>query len=186
MLYLAQVQNSGSLIGRRTELKLLMRLKSGLVWSPLTEQSVLPAPDINRLHEGVLVLVELDAEGRVGRIQEATQLLIKTLQNFSTLQDKLRSQQVEIDAWKNSLIYQAQVLTRRAFEFEHRLAELRKSNLRHHPEQLKQLEYDYETLQLQRLEVTGARQKMEDLENEIDNFVQQIHEDLAEFKHPGP
>lgn len=186
MLYLAQVQITGSLITKRLELKLLMRLESGLIWSPLPDQPLISAPEVGRLHDGVLVLVEVDVKGQVGRVQEATQLLLKTLQHSSALQEKIRLQQAEIEAWKNSLIYQAQVLTQRALEFEERLLELRRTHSQNHrPEKLRQLEYEYETLQLQRREVIGARQKMQELEVEVAGFVHQLHEDVAKFQQPG-
>lgn len=186
MLYLAQVQTTGSLIAKRSELKLLMRLESGLIWSPLPDQPVILAPEVSRLHKGILVLVEVDVNGQVGRVQEATQLLLKTLQHSSALQEKVRMQQAEIEAWKNSLIYQAQVLTQRALEFEERLAELRRTHLQNHrPEQLRQFEHEYETLQLQRREVIGARQKMQELEVEVAGFVHHLHEDLVKFQQPG-
>lgn len=186
MLYLAQVQTTGGLIAKRLELKLLMRLESGLIWSPLPDQPVISAPEVGRLRDGVLVLVEVDINGQVSKVQEATQLLLKTLQHSSALQEKVRMQQAEIEAWKNSLIYQAQVLTQRALEFEERLAELRRTPLHNHrPEQLRQLEHEYETLQLQRREVIGARQKMQELGAEVASFAHQLHEDLLKLQQPG-
>lgn len=185
MLYLAEVQNSGRLRGRRSLLKLLMRLESGLVWSPLAEETIVAASQINRPYPGLLVLVELDSSQRIGQIQEATPVLLKTLQNLSLLQAKLRHQQAEIEEWKNSLIYQAQILSKRTAEFEKRLQELRQLDGYQNPDRLKLLEYEYDTLQVQQLEVSGGRQKMQNLETEVASFVQQLHEELTELQLPN-
>ena len=167
MLYLAQVQQSSGLINRKTELKLLAELKPGLVWSEMAPE-VIPAPEASQFSSGVLVLAELQDQHRIVKVKDATSLLVKSLQKTSLLQEKLSVQRAELNEWKHSLIYQAQVLNHRTVEFEQRLQELRQMEAGDRLDQLKHLGDEYEDLQMQRSEINGASQKMQNLSQHLE------------------
>jgi hypothetical protein len=73
VLYLAEVQKQkGGLLsgGGKTELKLLACQRTDQNWSTVSEE-VIAAEDASKLNDGALVLVELNPNRQVQRIQEA-------------------------------------------------------------------------------------------------------------------
>ncbi|MFN6538775.1 MAG: pilus motility taxis protein HmpF [Nostoc sp. EkiNYC01] len=164
MLYLAEVQKQkGGLLsgGGKTELKLLACQRTDQNWSTVSEE-VIAAEDASKLNDGALVLVELNPNRQVQRIQEAGRPLVNILQNFSRQLEKFKLKEDEIDQWKQSLTFQAQELNRREMEMEARL------------EQLQNMEDELQQLEQQKQEVDTSRAEIERLQAEI----QRNHQEL--------
>ncbi|WP_017654172.1 pilus motility taxis protein HmpF [Fortiea contorta] len=164
MLYLAEVQKQkGGLLGSgaKTELKLLACQRTDQNWSTVQEE-VISAEEASKLNDGALVLVEINPNRQVQRIQEAGRPLVNILQNFSRQLEKFKLKEEEIDQWKQSLTFQAQELNRREMDMEARL------------EQLQQMEDDVGRLEAQQQEMESSRQEMEKLQQEIERNRQEL------------
>ncbi|MEH1875082.1 pilus motility taxis protein HmpF [Nostoc sp.] len=158
MLYLAELQKQkGGLLsgGGKTELKLLACQRTDQNWSPVSEE-VIAAEDASKLNDGALVLVELNPNRQVQRIQEAARPLVNILQNFSRQLEKFKLKEDEIDQWKQSLTFQAQELNRREMDMEVR------------SEQLQLLEEELQQQEQQKQEVDTSRQEIERLQTEVE------------------
>ncbi|MEH2309383.1 pilus motility taxis protein HmpF [Nostoc sp.] len=158
MLYLAEVQKQkGGLLsgGGKTELKLLACQRTDQNWSTVSEE-VIAAEDASKLNDGALVLVELNPNRQVQRIQEAGRPLVNILQNFSRQLEKFKLKEDEIDQWKQSLTFQAQELNRREMDMEVR------------SEQLQNMEEELQQLEQQKQEVDTSRQEIEQLKTEVE------------------
>ncbi|BAY74198.1 hypothetical protein NIES25_06080 [Nostoc linckia NIES-25] len=164
MLYLAEVQKQkGGLLsgGGKAELKLLACQRTDQNWSTVSEE-VIAAEDASKLNDGALVLVELNPNRQVQRIQEAGRPLVNILQNFSRQLEKFKLKEDEIDQWKQSLTFQAQELNRREMEMEARL------------EQLQNMEDELHQLDEQKQEVDTSRGEIERLQAEIERNRQEL------------
>ncbi|WP_298921553.1 pilus motility taxis protein HmpF [uncultured Nostoc sp.] len=164
MLYLAEVQKQkGGLLsgGAKTELKLLACQRTDQNWSTVSEE-VIAAEDASKLNDGALVLVELNPNRQVQRIQEAGRPLVNILQNFSRQLEKFKLKEDEIDQWKQSLTFQAQELNRREMDMEVR------------SEQLQQLEDELRQLEEQKQKVDTSRQEIERLQTEVERNRQEL------------
>lgn len=158
MLYLAEVQKQkgGLLSGSgKTELKLLACQRTDQNWNTVSEE-VIAAEEASKLNDGALVLVELNPNRQVQRIQEAGRPLVNILQNFSRQLEKFKLKEDEIDQWKQSLTFQAQELNRREMDMEVR------------SEQLQLLEEELQQLEQQKQEVDTSRQEIERLQTEVE------------------
>ncbi|MCW5317669.1 hypothetical protein GTQ43_29005 [Nostoc sp. KVJ3] len=158
MLYLAEVQKQkGGLLsgGGKTELKLLACQRTDQNWSTVSEE-VIAAEDASKLNDGALVLVELNPNRQVQRIQEAGRPLVNILQNFSRQLEKFKLKEDEIDQWKQSLTFQAQELNRREMDMEVR------------SEQLQNMEEELQQLEQQKQEVDTSREEIERLQTEVE------------------
>ena len=117
MLYLAIVQKQTRFLrNAKTELKLLACKQGENNWSVVQREELISVEAAHDFNAGVLVLVNLTANKRVQRIQEAAPSLVRILQNFSRLQEKWEEQEREQEAWNQGLIYQATELNRRERE----------------------------------------------------------------------
>ncbi|MEH2455679.1 pilus motility taxis protein HmpF [Nostoc sp.] len=164
MLYLAEVQKQkGGLLsgGAKTELKLLACQRTDQNWSTVSEE-VIAAEDASKLNDGALVIVELNPNRQVQRIQEAGRPLVNILQNFSRQLEKFKLKEDEIDQWKQSLTFQAQELNRREMDMEVR------------SEQLQQLEDELQQLEEQKQKVDTSRQEIERLQTEVERNRQEL------------
>lgn len=158
MLYLAEVQKQkgGLLSGSgKTELKLLACQRTDQNWNTVSEE-VIAAEDASKLNDGALVLVELNPNRQVQRIQEAGRPLVNILQNFSRQLEKFKLKEDEIDQWKQSLTFQAQELNRREMDMEVR------------SEQLQNMEEELQQLEEQKQVVDTSRQEIERLQTEVE------------------
>jgi len=158
VLYLAEVQKQkGGLLsgGGKTELKLLACQRTDQNWSTVSEE-VIAAEDASKLNDGALVLVELNPNRQVQRIQEAGRPLVNILQNFSRQLEKFKLKEDEIDQWKQSLTFQAQELNRREMDMEVR------------SEQLQNMEDELQQLEQQKQVVDTSRQEIERLQTEVE------------------
>jgi chromosome segregation ATPase len=120
-------------------------------------EETLPAEEASRLNEGALVIVNLGNNRQVqGEIEPAGGRLASVLQTFSRLVEKSKSQEEEIEQWKQSLTYQSQELNRREMEMEARL------------EQLQAMEEEFERLEQQRQELEGVQEETARLREEYE------------------
>ncbi len=163
MLYLAEVQKQkpGLLSSGKTDLKLLACQKTDQSWNSVSEE-VINAEEGNKLTDGALVLVEVNPQRQVQRIQEAGRPLVNILQTFSRQLEKFKVKEEEIDQWKESLTFQAQELNRRELELEIRL------------EQLEQMEEDFQRLEAEKQELSTSREEIENLRGEIERNRQEL------------
>jgi chromosome segregation ATPase len=159
VLYLAEVQkkSGGVFGGGKAELKLLACQQNDQSWRAVSDEVISAPEEANNFNGGVLVLVELSGNRQVQRPPtEAGRQLVNILQNFSRQLEKSKTQEEEIEQWKQSLTYQSQELNRREMEMEARV------------EQLQQLEEDFERLEAQRQEIDSSREEIERLREECD------------------
>jgi chromosome segregation ATPase len=164
VLYLAEVQKQkGGLLsgGSKTELKLLACQRTDQNWSPVSEEAI-TAEDASKLNDGALVLVELNPNRQIQRIQEAGRPLVNILQNFSRQLEKFKLKEDEIDQWKESLTFQAQEMNRREMDMEARL------------EQLQQMEEEFQRLESQQQEVETKSEQIAQLQAEIERNRQDL------------
>jgi chromosome segregation ATPase len=164
VLYLAEVQKKGGMIrSGKVELKLLACQRSESNWSAVPNEEIIGAPDdCSSYNAGALVMLELSGTKQVQRHSEAGRQLVTILQNFSRLQDRSKSQEEEIEQWKESLTYQSQELNRREMEMEAR------------QEQLQQMEEDFERLQQQRQELDALQASVEQQREEFERKSQDL------------
>jgi chromosome segregation ATPase len=156
VLYLAEVQKkSGILSSNKAELKLLACQRSEERWQALAGDESIPSDKVNDYGSGSLVIVELNSGRQVQRVQEATRPLLTILQSYSRLQDKVKTQEEEIQQWKESLTFQSQELQRREMEMESKRDEM------------SQLEEDMVKLEQQRGEAMALREEAQRLRGEL-------------------
>nr|WP_199308964.1 pilus motility taxis protein HmpF [Nodosilinea sp. FACHB-13] len=155
-MYLAEVQKKTGFIGSgKPEFKLLACQRSENSWSAVTGDETLVAPDDASYNAGALVMVEVSNNRQIQRHYEAGRSLTTILQNFSNLSKKSKTQEEEIEQWKQSLTFQSQELNRRELELETR------------QEQVEQAEADLEQLDAQRQELDQLRQSLEQQQEEL-------------------
>lgn len=165
MLYLAEIKKlkSGVFGGGKTELKLLACQRADQSWNAVPGEEMLPVDDATQFNDGALVIVNLGGNRQVqGEIEAAGTRLVSMLQNFSRLLEKSKSQEDEIEQWKQSLTYQSQELNRREMEIEARL------------EQMQAMEEDFERLEQQRQELDGSNEEIARLREEFERNRQEL------------
>ena len=151
MLYLAEVQKkTGFISSGKPEFKLLACQRSEYSWGAVTGDETLVAPDDASYNAGALVMVEVSGNRQVQRHYEAGRTLTSILKNFSNLSKKSKTQEEEIEQWKQSLTFQSQELNRRELDLEAR------------QEQVEQAEADLEQLDAQRRELDQLRKSLEE------------------------
>jgi chromosome segregation ATPase len=173
VLYLAEVQKNrrGMMGGGKPEFRLLACQRTEQSWSAVPGEEVIPAPeDANNYAAGVLVMVELSANKQVQRHSEAGRQLVSILQGFSRLQEKAKTQEAEIEQWKESLTYQSQELNRRELELEAR------------QEELQQLEGEFTQFDTQRQEIDAARTEVEQLREEFERKTEELQGAWAQLR----
>jgi chromosome segregation ATPase len=164
VLYLAEINKKSGFMGAKTELRLLARKQSEHNWSPVPGEELLPFDTSNDYNHGVLVLVEVDTNRNVKNVQDATRQLVGILKNFSRMREKFKTQEEEIEGWKQSLIYQSQELTRREVDMEARA------------EELQQLELESQKIEQQRHEFEDSRDQILQLKEQLEGDRQQLEE----------
>ncbi|MEB3288670.1 MAG: pilus motility taxis protein HmpF [Leptolyngbya sp.] len=157
MLYLAEVQKKTGFIGSgKPEFKLLACQRNEYSWSAVTGEETLAAPDDASYNAGALVMVEVSGSRQIQRHYEAGRTLTNILQTFSNLSKKSKTQEEEIEQWKQSLTFQSQELNRREMEIEAR------------QEQIEQAEADLEKLEAHRQELETLRQTLAQQKEEVE------------------
>ncbi len=164
MLYLAEVHKKTGFMGAKTELKLLAQKQSEHNWSPISGEELLQADAANDYNAGVLVLVEMDGNQQFKSIQDATRQLVVILKSFSRMREKFKTQEEEIEGWKQSLIYQSQELTRREVDMEARA------------EEIQEWEAESQKIEQQRQEFEATRTQILQLKEQMEQDRQQLEE----------
>ncbi|HEY9621373.1 MAG TPA: pilus motility taxis protein HmpF [Crinalium sp.] len=178
MLYLAEVQKKARVIGGgKTELKLLACQRTEQSWSAVPGEEIISAPDDANYNSGALVMVELSATKQVQRHFEAGRQLVSILQNFSRLQEKAKTQEEEIEQWKQSLTYQSQELNRREMEMEARQEQLQQME-----EELSQLDQQRQDVDVAREEVNRLREDFERRNQELDGAWAHLRGEMSRFE----
>lgn len=157
MQYLAEVQKkSGVFGGGKAELKLLA-FQRGESWTAVPGEETIPADEAGNFNAGALVLAEVNANKQLqGTPKEAGRQIVSILQNYSRLQDKTKTQEEEIEQWKQSLTYQSQELNRREMEMQAQL------------EQFEQIQQDLDQLEAKRGEIAASEQEAQQLREEME------------------
>ncbi len=164
MRYLAEVQKkSGFMGGNRAEFKLLACERSEQNWSAVSGDELVPAPDDAGYAAGALVLIELSNGRQVQRHYEAGRQLVNILQNFSSLNKKFKTQEDEIEQWKESLTYQSQALNQRELELDTREDEVKQATT-----ELAELESQKSELEAFRAELDEQKQDYERRNSELE------------------
>ena len=164
MLYLAEViQKKGGIMGGgKSELKLLACQRGEQNWSAISAEEVIAADDASKFSPGALLLVDLTGNKQVQRVQEAGRPIANILQTFSRLQEKIKTKEVEIEQWNESLTYQSQELTRREMEMEAR------------QEELKLLEAECQQMDQHRQEFEATREEVMRQQQELERNRQEL------------
>jgi hypothetical protein len=125
MLHLAQVTKNT--LSGELELQLLACQKSEFEWTFCEEKYITLNPQTN-LNEGILVLVELCADGEIVRLKEAKDWILNLIRQYLTngdiSPDFIAEEQSRIEKWRQELTAQSQDLTRIRLEIETRREEL--------------------------------------------------------------
>lgn len=163
MQYLAEVQKkSGVFGGGKAELKLLACLR-GESWTAVPGEETIPADDAGTFNAGALVLAEINANKQLqGTPKEAGRQIVSILQNYSRLQEKTKTQEEEIEQWKQSLTYQSQELNRREMEMQAQL------------EQFEQIQQELDRLEAKRNEIASTEEEARKLREEMDRRQQEL------------
>jgi chromosome segregation ATPase len=157
--------------GGKPDFKLLAYQRSEQSWSAVPGEDVIPAPDdASSYGTGVLVMVDLSGSKQVQRHFEAGRQLVSILQGFSRLQEKAKTQEEEIEQWKESLTYQSQELNRREMEMEAR------------QEELQQMESEVEKFEQQRQEIATAQVEVDRLREEFERKTQELEGAWAQLQ----
>lgn len=108
-----------------TELKLLACQRNEQNWSAVPGEETIPAEEAGEFEQGALILVNIGGNRQVQGVPEAAgPQIVRDLQRLSKLQEKIKTQQEEIEGWKQSLTLQAQELSKREMELDAELAQL--------------------------------------------------------------
>ncbi|ELS04993.1 hypothetical protein Xen7305DRAFT_00047300 [Xenococcus sp. PCC 7305] len=166
MRYLAEIQkqSKGFMGGFETKLKLLACQRNDRSWSVVPGNEFIENDDIGNLGDGALVIVNITNRQVQGKIETAAKEMIVILQGFSRLLDKTKSQENEIEGWKESLTIQSEELSRREIEMENRL------------EHLEQMEAESEKFEEQRQEIARARQEAEQIKTKFETKSQELEQ----------
>ncbi|MEA5421533.1 pilus motility taxis protein HmpF [Spirulina sp. CCNP1310] len=132
VLYLAEVrkQKSGGFMAKvTTELKLLACQRNDQSWASVPGDEAIDCDAAGEFESGVLVAVNLNNNRQLqGAPEPAAAQIIRDLQRYSRMQEKLKEQEEEIEGWKQSLTLQAQELNKREMELEAELEQLEHLN----------------------------------------------------------
>ncbi|HIK30168.1 MAG TPA: hypothetical protein IGS17_14790 [Oscillatoriales cyanobacterium M59_W2019_021] len=163
MQYLAEVQKkSGVFGGGKAELKLLACLR-GESWTAVPGEETIPADEAGNFNAGALVLAEINANKQLqGTPKEAGRQIVSILQNYSRLQEKTKTQEEEIEQWKQSLTYQSQELNRREMEMQAQL------------EQFEQIQQEIDQLETKRNEIAAMEEEAQKLREEMERRQQEL------------
>lgn len=142
MLHLARIQRK-TLLGK-AELLLLARQRSKYAWEIVEPAETCSAADANALHEGNLVLLDLD-DDKVSNLRDATDWIVQTLGEYLTIgitPEQLQEEIERAEQWRQSLTLQSQEIGRRVLETEARRDQIQQleENLKKEKEEIRRLE----------------------------------------------
>lgn len=165
MLYLAEVQKpkTGFLGGGgKAELKLLAYQRTDHSWTAERGEEAVSTEDANSFNDGALVVVNLVNRQVQGKIESAGGQIVRELQNLSRLLEKSKSQEEEIEQWKQSLTFQSQEMNRREAEIAQQ------------EEEMQSVEAELERLEQQRQELEQANEEAARKREEFDRKSQEL------------
>ena len=158
MLYLAEIQkqSKGFMGGVETRLKLIACQRNDQSWSIVGNESI-ATEEANDFGDGALIVVNLGVNRQIqGKLESASQRVVGVLQGFSRLLEKTKSQEQEIEQWKESLTIQSEELSRRQIEMETRL------------EQVEQMEEEFKQFEQQREEIAAVKAETDNIKAEFE------------------
>ena len=172
MRYLAEIQkqSKGFMGGFDTKLKLLACQRNDRSWSVVSGNEFIETDDTGNLGDGALVIVDIVNRQVQGKIENATKEMLVILQGLSRLLEKTKSQEDEIEVWKESLTIQSEELSRREIEMENRL------------EQLEQMEAEFAKFDEQRQEIAKARQEAEEIKTKFEAQSQELEQAWSQLR----
>lgn len=171
VLYLAEVGKRGGLFGgNKVEFRLIAFQRPDDGWQVLPEEEVIASDKTCDFATGALVLLDLNNSRQVQRIQESTQRLLGFLREFSRLQERYRTQEAEVEQWKESLSIQSQELSRRQQEFESR------------QDQLQQLQMELMQLEEQKQAALAIQEQADALRAELDRRDRELKDAWQELE----
>ncbi len=156
--------------GFDTKLKLLACQGNDRNWTVVPGHEFIETEDTGNLGDGALVIVNIVNRQVQGKIETASKEMIVILQGFSRLLDKTKSQEDEIEGWKESLTIQSEELSRREIEMENRL------------EQLEQMEAESQKFEEQRQEIAMARQEAEQIKMQFETKSQELEQAWSQLR----
>lgn len=160
MLYLAEVKKQTKLFmgGTRTTLNLLACQQNENRWSAIPGEETISSDDITEQYAaGALVTVNLGSNRQIqGRLEPAGKKIANLLQSFSRQVEKIKTQQEEIEQWKQSLTIQADEINRR----EEELQDL-EEHLADQEEEFQELEQERAKIQELQEQLTRERSELE-------------------------
>ena len=165
MLYLAEIQKQtkGFMGGVETKLKLLACQRNDQSWSIVPGNESITTDNASEFGEGALLVVDVGANRQIqAKPESASKRIIGVLQGFSRLLEKTKTQEQEIEQWKESLTIQSEELSNREIEMENRL------------EQVEQMEAEFKEFEQQRQEIEQARTETEKIKAEFEAKSQEL------------
>ena len=157
--------------GFETKLKLLACQGNDRSWNIVPGNELIAIEDTGNLGDGALVMVTLNANQQVqGTFEPASTRIIGILQGYSRLLEKSKSQEEEIETWKESLTIQSEQLSARELEMETRL------------EQLERMEQEFNQFEKQRQEISTAKQEAQKLKIELESKTQQLAQEREQLQ----
>ncbi len=173
VLYLAEIQKQtkGFMGGVETKLKLLACQRNDQSWSIINENEFLTTDNAGEFGEGALIVVNVSTNRQLqGKPELAAKRIIGVLQGFSRLLEKTKTQEQEIEQWKESLTIQSEELSRRELEMENRL------------EQVEQMEEEFKELEQQRQEIEQTKAEAEKIRTEFKTKSQELEGAWAQLQ----
>ena len=142
--------------GVETRLKLIACQRNDQSWSIVGNESI-ATEEANDFGDGALIVVNLGVNRQIqGKLESASQRVVGVLQGFSRLLEKTKSQEQEIEQWKESLTIQSEELSRRQIEMETRL------------EQVEQMEEEFKQFEQQREEIAAVKAETDNIKAEFE------------------
>ncbi len=153
MLHLAQVKKNPT--SGEMQLQLLAHQHSWECWQ-VSNREVVSCEEVQLLNEGLLVLVELDHQQKISKIQEATDWVVNLVLTYLSGQvmtpEWVEKEQEKIEQWRQEITAKSLDLTRRYLELEA------------HKEQIQELEIN---LKKEKEGLENRRQALEELEAKL-------------------
>ena len=157
--------------GVETKLKLLACQRNDQSWSIVPGNESITTDNASDFGEGALIVVNLSANRQVqGKPESASKRIIGVLQGFSRLLEKTKTQEQEIEQWKESLTIQSEQLSMREIEMENRL------------EQVEQMEEEFKEFEQQRQEIERAKAEAEKMKADFEVKNQELAGAWAQLK----
>lgn len=160
MLHLAQVRKN--LTSGEIELQLLARQKSGHLWDLIPSEVLLGDVGVI-LGDGVLVLVELEDNQKVVKIQEAKDWVLELVETYltneTTTLDLVEKELERVEKWRQEITIKSLDLTRRYLELETQKEQIQELE--------KKLRQQKEILDIRHGELETQKEQVQELEKNL-------------------